>query len=75
MLVMETFAERLRVARALKQLSRAALAQAVGTNEKRIQRLENGLGVERLPHVMGQRLGNVLGVSLEWLLTGQEPPL
>lgn len=74
MLTPDTFGKRLAVARHTQGLSQAALAKAVGTHTWKILRLERGSS-DRLSVAMLQRLGAVLGVSLDWLIgTPEDAP-
>lgn len=74
MLVLETFAKRLRAARHAKRLTQQALATAVGSYKTDIYRLERGGVHDRISLAVLGRIGDVLGVSLDWLVRGMPAP-
>lgn len=65
----ESIGSRVRTARKKRGLTQAALAKAVSVDQTAISKLETGtMGVE--DHTLG-RISDALGVSLQWLKTGE----
>lgn len=72
MRVMNTFGSRLRSAREETGVSARALSNACGVSPSVVSFLERGL--IRVPNAnLALKLAQVLGVSVEWLVTGKHP--
>lgn len=67
--MLETFKDRLKYAREIKGVTQSEIAQLIGiSNTVQISNWENGIRNPRL--ITAQKLAEVLGVRLEWLLHG-----
>ena len=64
-----TFGERLKAAREAADFTQAQLAKAAGCRQGAISRWENA--AQPRPHHLAP-LADALGVSVRWLLTGEE---
>lgn len=65
---MSTLAERLKTARSLARLTQEDISALTGMSQPAVQKIESGK-TKRTTYI--QELANVLGVSSEWLATGQ----
>lgn len=63
--------ERIRFARRRKQMTGAAFAKAVGVGASDVSRVEKGEQMFDVMPLIAAR--DVLGVSTDWILTGQGP--
>src|SRR5262245_52491920 len=63
--------KRIRAFRRQKRLTQEALAKAIGCSAHTVLRYENGELLPSLPRLL--RLREVLGVTLDYLVTGQVP--
>lgn len=69
---MGTLGDRLREARQEKGMGQRSLARASGVSQGHISHAESGKRVELGPTVLSA-LADALGVSVDWLLTGEGP--
>jgi transcriptional regulator with XRE-family HTH domain len=69
----EAFGARLTQAIARRQLTQSQLAREIGQPRSRVNEWAKGKRAPRLAHACS--MAAALGVSLDWLLAGRDPPV